>query len=672
MASQDTNYIPQTTVITTGQMQAVNDLLWKGRNPLYVITTGTSTAYVITLPATSLYTSIAAGDAFTFKVHTANTGAATLTVVGSTTLAAKSLVGPDGTALTAGQIATGQIIEVVYDGTNFQVQNLVASGGGGGSTAADITFTQQGTGAVATNLNVREQQWISLWDYLTSAQITDATSGSPTLDLTTPINTANAAATAAKKVLFWPAGTYIATQITALAGMKWVGESAKYVTLKLKNSTNPVEGSGALVWSPSLNIDDAWIQSMTFDGNSANNTQGDTIVLKGCRTRIIDVCVNNSASNAITTNFNPASAARVDGIEGYYGQVTIDTPQKSGWVHYGPNDSSFNDIIIIDPGVKTNNSYYGMYLETGSGNGRFNNLHVWNRSTVTNVALAGVQVNSSGCNFVNCHFEGSNLPLNIAGSINTFTACDYYATRSTYCVNIAATAAGNHLTGTVWHYSGFPLYTGIVLSGTSNTIDITVSGDTFTPINFGDSGTGGNRVTITGYLNSGGSLYTGTYASNDIINIFVQGPGGGTLAQGIANSNFMAYQSSAQSLTASAWNVITCPNVVFDTNSEYNTGTSRWTCKVAGVYQFTASMFFTLTSPNIKAVSIYKNGAIYQQTTVIFYAGGQVLGVNCLVYLNGSSDYIGFYVLQGQGSTYTTLAARPDLYYFAASMVRSA
>jgi hypothetical protein len=608
MASNDTTYVTKTTAITSSAMQALNDKVWKGRDPAYATTTGTGTAYVLTLPSPSLYNVYTTGDNFKVKIHTANTGAATLSIVGSTTLAVKAIVNANGTALSAGQLAAGQIVDLVYDGTNFQAINLTTTVGS--LTASSVTFTQQGTGAVATTIQVREQEWMSLWDFLTTAQITDATSGSPSLDLTTAINTATAAAVAAKKALYWPAGTYIASQITVLAGMKWIGESVKYVTLKMKNSTNPAEGSGALLWSPSLDCDDVFIQSMTFDGNSANNTVGDTLVIKGCRTRLIDVCVNNAASNAVITNFNPASAARVDGIEGLFSNITIDTPQKSGWVHYGPNDSSFENIIIIDPGVKTTNSFYGMYLDATSGNGRFNNIHVWNRSTTTNVAVAGVQVNSSGNNFVNCHFEGSNLPLNISGSFNNFAACTYYATRGTYCVYLATPGSGNVITGTAWHYAGFPAYTGILLSSTSNVINITVAGDSFTPIAFNDSATGGNNVTVTGYLTAGGALYSGTYSSTDIIDIQVTGAGGGILTQGIGNTNFLAYQSSVQTLTASAWNTITYPNVVFDTNGEYNSSTSVFTAKTKGYYNFQASMFFVNTGAQDRGIGLYVNGSL--------------------------------------------------------------
>jgi len=152
------------------------------------------------------------------------------------------------------------------------------------------------------------------------------------------------------------------------------------------------------------------------------------------------------------------------------------------------------------------------------------------------------------------------------------------------------------------------------------------------------------------------------------------------LAVGVAGNGpaFSAYASAAQTITHNAWTIFNINTELFDTASCYNnTGSTvgsipaySFLPNVAGYYQVSAS-WYSATTANGVSSGIYKNGSIYQQTAQGFYAG-TVLGVNCLVYLNGSSDYIGFYVLQGQGSSYTTLASRPDLYFFAASMVRSA
>jgi hypothetical protein len=97
--------------IRWGQNQHAND-------------TGAANAYVITFanPAPLAYT---LGMRLTFKAANSNTGASTLNVNSLGTIA---LVTVTGAALASGNISAGQIVIVVYDGTNFQVLNVTSSG----------------------------------------------------------------------------------------------------------------------------------------------------------------------------------------------------------------------------------------------------------------------------------------------------------------------------------------------------------------------------------------------------------------------------------------------------------------------------------------------------------------------------------------------------------------
>lgn len=79
-------------------------------------------SYAITLsPVPSAY---ATGQVFHFKAGTANTGAATLNV---NSLGAKTIKKMNDQDLATGDIESGQIVTVAYDGTNFQMLSQVAS-----------------------------------------------------------------------------------------------------------------------------------------------------------------------------------------------------------------------------------------------------------------------------------------------------------------------------------------------------------------------------------------------------------------------------------------------------------------------------------------------------------------------------------------------------------------
>lgn len=400
------------------------------------------------------------------------------------------------------------------------------------ATAANIPYENSATGAITVTVQSKLSESISVKDF--------GAVGDGVTDDTVAINSAVAATAPTGRALYFPIGTYIVSQINVLPKMNLIGESSTGSVIKLKNNTNPAEGVGALVWSSSYDMDDASIQNLRFDGNKANNSRGNVICLYGNRTVLYNVIVVNAASNAIITNHNPAGAERLSGIEAHFRDITIDSPNKSGWLHYGPNDSNFDNIIIIDAGLGATNSFYGMYLGndvrgvvTTTGNGRFNNLHPWNRGSTTNVPLAGVQVNTSGNTFVNCHFECGDISLNIDGNFNTFSSCDYYAPDGPAAIYVAGN--GNNISGTTWHFPTLPAYKGVVLEGFGNTLTLTCdSGNptsAFTVIDFGDSATGYNNVSITGYISALSTPYVGTPSTNDTVNITLSGPGAAVFTQ---------------------------------------------------------------------------------------------------------------------------------------------
>jgi len=82
----------------------------------YVVDSVGTDSYAITVaPAITAY---AAGQEFTFKAGTANTGACSLNVCG---LGAKSIYKDISLELNSGDILQNQIVKVVYDGTNMQM-----------------------------------------------------------------------------------------------------------------------------------------------------------------------------------------------------------------------------------------------------------------------------------------------------------------------------------------------------------------------------------------------------------------------------------------------------------------------------------------------------------------------------------------------------------------------
>ena len=114
----------KTDAATVNQIQS--------NGPAYQATdTGTANAHVIALsPAITAY---ASGQKVTFKSGAASTTASTLNVNGLGVKAIKKLHDQD---IASGDIESGSIVTVVYDGTNFQMTSQVATTASSGAPAA--------------------------------------------------------------------------------------------------------------------------------------------------------------------------------------------------------------------------------------------------------------------------------------------------------------------------------------------------------------------------------------------------------------------------------------------------------------------------------------------------------------------------------------------------------
>ena len=105
---------------------ATNDLATYSN---YVIDTGAVNAYIANYPTSIVTSSLIAGLRLQFKAANTNTGASTLNVqVNSVSIGSGSVRLSDGTAIPANTILANAIVDVQYDGTNFQVMNDPSGG----------------------------------------------------------------------------------------------------------------------------------------------------------------------------------------------------------------------------------------------------------------------------------------------------------------------------------------------------------------------------------------------------------------------------------------------------------------------------------------------------------------------------------------------------------------
>jgi hypothetical protein len=170
-----------------------------------------------------------------------------------------------------------------------------------------------------------------------------------------------------------------------------------------------------------------------------------------------------------------------------------------------------------------------------------------------------------------------------------------------------------------------------------------------------------------------GSVGT-TYLADNSVTTAKIAPGAviqADLATGVAGTGpaFSAYQSSAQTFTNATFTKINFQTEEFDTNNNF--ASSTFTPTVAGYYQVSGGIYMGTTLGFILVVA-YKNGSAYKRLTGSSTpANGTNTYGSCLVYCNGSTDYIELYAYQNSGSSATVPFAIADLIYFQGAMVRA-
>jgi hypothetical protein len=105
---------------------------------------------------------------------------------------------------------------------------------------------------------------------------------------------------------------------------------------------------------------------------------------------------------------------------------------------------------------------------------------------------------------------------------------------------------------------------------------------------------------------------------------------------------FSAYPSATQSsISNGTWTKVTLDLKDFDTNSNF--ASSRFTPTVAGYYQINGSVYSNATTANPSDVrsAIYKNGSLFKGVRQVGGTGSPM--ISCVVFLNGSTDYVELY-----------------------------
>ena len=138
---------------------------------------------------------------------------------------------------------------------------------------------------------------------------------------------------------------------------------------------------------------------------------------------------------------------------------------------------------------------------------------------------------------------------------------------------------------------------------------------------------------------------------------------------------FSAYPSTNQTISADTYTKIVFGTEEYDTNSNF--ASSRFTPTVAGYYQINIGAGpYGSGEPTRSILICYKNGSTYKRLQDIQTAATNsfvnAFSGSCLVYCNGSTDYIEAYIYIGVKSGTPIVDATNGFTFFQAFLARGA
>ena len=128
----------------------------------------------------------------------------------------------------------------------------------------------------------------------------------------------------------------------------------------------------------------------------------------------------------------------------------------------------------------------------------------------------------------------------------------------------------------------------------------------------------------------------------------------GMIASGVTGTGpaFSAYMSSDQSVATATFTKLAINAEEFDSNGNYDTSLYRFTPNVEGHYQVNfQACGQTITSGQF-LISIFQNGSEIEGVRLgqVNGQGDTILSGSTVIYCNGTTDYLDFYVYQNTGA----------------------
>lgn len=334
---------------------------------------------VITGTMSPTLTAYAAGQLFYFVAGGANTGAVTLNIDG---LGAKAVTRDGSTALAGGDINSGEIVVVIYDGTRFQMINAANSFG---NTTINGTLTVTGKSNLAEVSSPSINASVAVINTLTATGASAASANVGTAVVTNLVAT-GASIASANVVNLQATGASVASVNAGVALLT----TATVTNLTATGASIASANIGALTLAgisvASANFGVAVVTDLRATGASVTSANvGTAVITTGTVTTLTATGASVASANAGVANVTDLRAAGASVTSANVGTAVITTGTVTNLTATSASVASANlGVALVTTGTVTNLTATGASIASANAG----NLQV----TGASVASANVNV----------------------------------------------------------------------------------------------------------------------------------------------------------------------------------------------------------------------------------------------------------------------------------------
>lgn len=492
--------------------------------------------------------------------------------------------------------------------------------------ASQVNFLQAGTGAVARTLQSKGQDTVSVFDFMSAAEISDVSSGLGLVDVTAAIQAAEDACATSGQALWFPAGTYRCNSGITKKSVNWFGAGKYKTKLAYRGNSTFINATGT---SPDRRL--FTISDMEFNGTNAGAAaKGITLGWNQRSTPLVRVHIFNFGHYGIHFNDQNWIVDFYDVEVDTCGGQTINSSGvfKDGAVDAGTwNAISFYNLTVEGCG-SASSAAGGIWLPTDNAN---RGLYFYSPCVEGNYGTTEIYVtNMADCQFHNLYMEVVSAQATNAVELN----------------GVQGGFTGGYITGDniVANLVGVKIRPGGAF--VTNRIEF----DKVSIRNFASSVDAESAIIWTNQMHgdrtfanlSGSAQFFGDYAPR-----------------------VSAVKNALQAIPSGAFTKVTFETEVYDLTGAYSSSTFR--PNAVGTYQIDASLNFAGAVDQDRIIlSIYRDGS--PDKTVVARASGtgeQSVSISAQVRVPSVSSTIEIYVRQDSGAPQNISSATNETYFMA-------